>query len=130
MKRIALVLSVVALLLGSAVYAPAAMAKKAPGQVNIQEARLGPGGSVIVSGNVECTRQFFDLIVTVHQRSNVGTKHDFERCTSAFTPFTVIVFGEKSPFERGTALMDWVVRDCGLSAGCIDSRGDASLNII
>jgi hypothetical protein len=52
MKRLAL-LSVVALMLASAVFAPVAMAQQ-PGDVDIQSVTLGPEGSLHVEGFIQC----------------------------------------------------------------------------
>jgi hypothetical protein len=52
MKRLAL-LSVVALMLASAVFAPVALAQE-PGEVDIQTVTLGPGGSLHVTGTIVC----------------------------------------------------------------------------
>jgi hypothetical protein len=52
MKRLAL-LSVVALMFASAVFAPVAMAQT-PGEVDIQTVTLGPGGSLVVTGTIVC----------------------------------------------------------------------------
>ena len=53
MKRLAL-LSVVALMFASAVFAPVAMAQTTPGEVDIQTVTLGPGGSLVVTGTIVC----------------------------------------------------------------------------
>ena len=52
MKRLAL-LSVVALMLASAVFAPVAMAQEL-GDVEIQTVTLGPGGTLQVTGTIVC----------------------------------------------------------------------------
>ena len=54
MKRVAL-LSVVALMFASAVFAPVAMAQTpGAGEVDIQTVTLGPGGSLEVTGTIVC----------------------------------------------------------------------------
>src|SRR5687767_1307767 len=74
MKRLAL-LSVVTMKLASAVFAPVAMAQEV-GEVDVQSVRLGPGGSVIVTGTIECVEGYIsDVNVTVRQRSG----QDFNR---------------------------------------------------
>ena len=111
-KKIAL-LSVVALMLVSAIFAPVAMAQ-ATAEVNIQEVALGPAGSVIVSGTIQCEPGYYYYYVdiTVRQRSGNGYKtaqgqeYGGECETSGPVPFSMTLFGEK-PFHRGPAAVSW-----------------------
>jgi hypothetical protein len=107
MKRIAL-LSVVALLLASTVFAPAALAQQ-PGEVTVQSVTLGPGGSVIVTGTIECVEGYFYLVdITVRQRTNGNLYNTANgqaqgQCTTTGPQaFTITAFGNR-PFHRGPA---------------------------
>jgi hypothetical protein len=113
MKRL-VILSVVALMLASAVLAPAALAKK-PAEVDVQSVRLEPGGSVTVTGTIECIRGFiYDATVIVSQKTsdgrNVyntvavfasGTCETSEETTGE-QQFTATGFSDR-PFQRGAA---------------------------
>src|SRR5215211_2884218 len=71
MKRLAL-LSVFSMLLASAVFAPVAMAQE-PGEVDVQSVKLGPAGSVIVTGTIECVAGYSAYAtVEVRQRTNTN----------------------------------------------------------
>lgn len=133
MKKIVL-LSVGALLLASAVFAPVAMAQTA-GEVDVQEVTLGPQGSVIVSGTIQCTEgRYYSVSVSVRQRS-IGNTYTFANdqasgqcATTGPTAFTITMFGER-PFHRGPAAVSWfgAVSDepffCDPNAGCDTSQG-------
>jgi hypothetical protein len=111
MKRLVL-LSVVALMLASAVFAPVAVAQ-VPGEVNIQSVTLGTGGSVTVAGTIECIQgREYQVIVEVRQRQgnqpyNFGDGFtSFDTCESTGPiPFSIDVFGE-SPFKKGVVLVN------------------------
>jgi hypothetical protein len=107
MKRLAL-LSVVSLMLASAVFAPVAMAQEV-GEVDVQSVRLGPGGSVIVTGTLQCYQDAsYQLFIDVKQRSGRGYTETtlFQSGTcNAFPPpqpiaFTLSGFAQK-PFHGG-----------------------------
>ena len=118
MKTIALLLSVVALLLVSAVYAPDAMAQT-PGDVTIQGLTLGEGGSVIAS--VDGT---FNVSVMVLQRyfdqmPNEAQGQTSVSCTATrgLEYFEITMFGAR-PFERGLPLPAHVF---WFSSGCYET---------
>ena len=108
MKRFAL-LSVVAMMVATAVFAPVAMAQEL-GEVDIQSVVPGPEGSLRVSGTIECAQGAgFDLYIDVRQKQ--GNKYRYASgyvpgpCqTDGPQPFTVTIFGE-SPFKKGTVLV-------------------------
>ena len=124
MKTIALVLSVVALLGVSAVYAPDAMAQT-PGDVTIQGLTLGEGGSVIASGTVQCgVDGTFTVSVTVLQRyfgqmPNEAQGQTTVSCTATrgLEFFEITMFGAR-PFERGLPLPAHVF---WFSSGCYET---------
>ena len=107
MKRLVL-LSVVALMLASAVFAPVAMAQEV-GEVVVQSVTLGPGGSVTVTGTIECVEghHYFGQ-VDVRQRTggnvyNTASLGFSGTCeTTGPVAFTTSGFSEK-PFHRGPA---------------------------
>ena len=110
MKRFAL-LSVFSLMLASAVFAPVAMAQE-PGEVDVQSVRLGPGGSVTVTGTIECI-EGYDYIadVQVRQRTSgnvYNTVRVFGQGTCETTgpqAFTATGFSDR-PFHRGPATIE------------------------
>jgi hypothetical protein len=120
-KTLALLLSVVALLLVSAVYAPDAMAQT-PGYVTIQGLTLGEGGSVIASGTVQCgVEGTFNVSVMVTQRyfdqmPNEAQGQTSVSCTATrgLEFFEITMFGAR-PFERGLPLPAHVF---WFSSGC------------
>jgi hypothetical protein len=111
MKRLAL-LSVFSMLLASAVFAPVAMAQEAaPGEVVVQSATLGPGGSVTVTGTIQCVEGYNWLVdITVRQRTNGNVfntasslQDGYTTCTTnELTDFTVTGFGQRQ-FHGGPA---------------------------
>jgi hypothetical protein len=112
MKRLAL-LSVFSLLLVSAVFAPVAMAQESA-EVDVQSMRLGPGGSVTVSGTIECIEGYnYNATALVRQKTsgNVINRAQVDAsgscATSEPTAFTVTGFGRvgelEKPFRRGPA---------------------------
>ena len=124
MKTIALLLSVVALLLVSAVYAPDAMAQT-PGYVTIQGLTLGEGGSVIASGTIQCgVDGTFAVSVLVNQRyfdqmPNEAQGQTTVSCTATrgLEYFEITMFGAR-PFERGLPLPAHVF---WFSSGCYET---------
>jgi hypothetical protein len=120
-KTIALLLSAVALLLVSAVFAPDAMAQT-PGYVTIQGLTLGEGGSVIASGTVQCgVDGTFNVSVLVTQRyfdqmPNEAQGQTSVSCTATrgLEFFEITMFGAR-PFERGLPLPAHVF---WFSSGC------------
>jgi hypothetical protein len=106
MRRLAL-LSVV-LMLASAVFAPVALAQE-PGAIDVQSVELGPGGSVTVTGTIECVEgHFWNATVTVRQRTsgnvfNQVSPQTSGQCTATETiTFTATDFSNR-PFHRGPA---------------------------
>jgi hypothetical protein len=116
MKRLAL-LSVFSLMLASAVFAPVAMAQ-VPGEVDVQSVTLGPGGSVTVTGAIQCVedQQYF-WNVDVRQRTsgnvfllasgqNSGICEDTGPLLFEFTEFgRVTGDGPQKPFHKGQAVV-------------------------
>jgi hypothetical protein len=113
MKRLAL-LSVVSLMLASAVFAPVAMAQEL-GAVDVKSVRLGPGGSVTVTATVECVAGYTVApSVEVRQKTRDNTYNVAYLGAGVFlceadgpTAFTVSGFGRagelERPFHRGPA---------------------------
>ena len=123
MKRLAL-LSLAAMMLASAVFAPVAMAQ-VPGEVNVLSVELGPGGSVTVTGTIQCVEgQRYDAGVTVRQRTSGNVfisagEGEFGECpiTGPLT-FTFTAFGRiagddpEKPFHKGRAVVTTFGRIC------------------
>jgi hypothetical protein len=129
-KRIALVLSVGALLMVCAVYAPDATAQT-EGEVDIQQLTLGPGGSVIVSGTIQCPDAAnYNVVVYVFQGNNKVRGREFGWCnTSGQESFTQTVSGEM-PFKQGRmADVIWLSEGCNVVRDCWRSRGHTILYI-
>jgi hypothetical protein len=120
MKRLVL-LSMGALMLAATVFAPVAMAQE--GALDITSATLGTGGSVDVSGTIQCTAgaQYF---VNVAVRQTTGNRpfnggsgsYPFAEpatCTGIGEPdaFTITVVGGK-PFKKGTVLVNGFAQVC------------------
>ena len=109
MKRLAL-LSVVSLMLASAVFAPVAMAQE-PAEVDVQSVTLGPGGSVTVTGTIECIEgHTYQAAVFVRQRTGTGYNFvqvdGFGTCaTTGPQAFTGTGFSDR-PFHRGPAAIE------------------------
>ena len=110
MKRLAL-LSVVSLMLASTVFAPVALAQE-PGAIDVQSVTLGPGGSVTVSGTIQCIEgYFYSATVIVRQRTsgNVYNVADVDAsgtcATTGSLAFTATGFSDR-PFHRGPATID------------------------
>jgi len=115
MKRLAL-LSVISLMLASAVFTPAAMAQE-PGAVDVQSVTLGPGGSVTVTGTIQCVedQQYF-WNVDIRQRTsgnvfltafgqNSGICEDTGPLLFEFTAFGRLADGAEKPFHKGPAVV-------------------------
>jgi hypothetical protein len=115
MKRVAL-LSVFSMLLAAAVFAPVALAQEAaPGEVDVTSVTLGPGGSVTVTGTIECVAGYYpNPYIEVRQKTNgnvnniVGLQPSLNVCeTDGPTAFTASGFGRvgeiEKPFHRGKA---------------------------
>ena len=134
MKRIAL-LSVVSLMLASAVFAPVAMAQE-PGEVDVQSVTLGPAGSVTVTGTIQCVAGFnYSVNVQVIQRSSgnrlntggAGTNGTCGETTGPLT-FTATGFGRvgeiAAPYRRGPAAIDPNSSLCDPSFNCKSWEGE------
>ncbi len=108
MKRLAL-LSLAALMLAATVFAPAAMAQE-PGDVDIQSVTMGPGGSLIVTGTIECLAgEYYSVTIDVRQKQGnkyrTGSNYTEGTCaTTGPETFTLYVFGE-TPFKKGTVVV-------------------------
>jgi hypothetical protein len=122
MKRLAL-LSVV-LMLASAVFAPVALAQE-PGEVDVQSVTLGPGGSVTVTGTIQCVegQQYF-WNVDIRQRTSgnvflLASGQNSGICQATeLLPFTFTEFGRvtgdgpQKPFHKGQAVVSTFVDFC------------------
>ena len=108
MKRLAL-LSMVSLMLASAVFAPVAIAQE-PGEVDVQSVNLGPGGSVTVAGTIECVQgsKYF-VAVDVSQRTSGNVDNLVQLAiegtceTTGPTDFTMGPQFSDRPFHMGPA---------------------------
>jgi hypothetical protein len=146
MKRLAL-LSVVSLMLASAVFAPVALAQE-PGEVVVQSVTLGPGGSVTVNGTIQCVEgqelPFYSSSVEVRQRTSGNVflstgqiQFNGECTTTELVPFTFTEFGRTAqgferPFHRGPAVVTWDTRLCAGPFGefpCEDQSGIEAVRI-
>jgi hypothetical protein len=140
MKRLAL-LSAVAMMLASAVFAPVAMAQEV-GEVDVQSVRLGPAGSVTVTGTIECLaghHYFVDVSViqrTSGNRLNNGVASADGECGETTGPiaFTATGFGRVgevlTPFRRGPAAIQPQSGLCDPSFNCPQWHGELeSVNI-
>jgi hypothetical protein len=131
MKRLAL-LSVAALMLASAVFAPVAMAQE-PGDVDIETVKWGPGGSLEVTGTIVC-EPFADYFLRLEARQTQGNQPvKFGQGTSGFyvdcqtttglalEPFTVYVlpYPGSKPFRKGEVVLSGFNDYCGPSR-CTD----------
>jgi hypothetical protein len=115
MKRLAL-LSFAALMLAATVFAPVAMAQE-PGDVELQSATLGTGGTVDVTGTIQCT-EGWEYKIDVEAWQTTGNRpynsgsdeypEDFSGLglcqTNGPETFTVNIVGSK-PFKKGTVLV-------------------------
>jgi hypothetical protein len=135
MKRLAF-LSVVSLMLASAVFAPVAMAQEV-GEVDVQSVRLGPGGSVIVTGTIECVEGYFvDVTVDVRQRTGHNALNHAQlsisgTCsTTETTAFTLSEFSTfERPFHRGPATVATRNFFCDPSGTCQFVRAIEAVHI-
>ena len=110
MKRFAL-LSVFSLMLASAVFAPVALAQEEVGEVDVKSVKLGPGGSVTVTGTIQCFQDFeYTGQVDLRQRTSGNVYNTVFRqfhgtCNgSGPTAFTVSAFPDR-PFHKGPAAL-------------------------
>jgi hypothetical protein len=147
MKRLAL-LSVVSLMLASAVFAPVALAQE-PGEVDVQSVKRGPGGSVTVTGTIQCVEgqalPFYSGFVEVRQRTSgnvfLSTEQRMQfsgECTTTeLVPFTFTEFGRTAqgferPFHKGPGVVRWATRLCVGPGGefpCEDQSGIEAVRI-
>jgi|SRR5215211_2462918 len=121
MKRLAR-LSVVALMLASAVFAPLAIAQE-PGEVDIQSVTLGPEGSVQVTGTIECLAgSDYTILLEVRQAQGNQPVRFGNKWTDTFIcqttgpeSFTDYVFPEpgSKPFRKGEVVVSGVRFFCG-----------------
>jgi hypothetical protein len=106
-KRVAVLVAAV-MLLASAVFAPVALAQQ-PAEVDVREVKLDPGGSVTVTGTIECIRGYiYDSTVMVSQRTSRNVYNTVDvfasgTCeTTGEQEFTATGFSDR-PFHRGAA---------------------------
>ncbi len=119
MKKLTL-LSMVAMLMASLVFAPVATAQE-PGEFAIQSATLGPEGSIKVTGTVQCTEgDFYYITVWARQaqgnqplRTGAGTTESTCQTTGPES-FTVKVYGDigSRPFRKGDVLLTAATAYC------------------
>jgi hypothetical protein len=124
MKRLAL-LSMVSLMLASAVFAPGAITQE-PGEVDVQEVNLGPGGSVAAAGTFECVEgYFYGVDVEVRQTTSgnvynlvqvftIGTCEKTEQIAFTTDQSTEIV----APFHKGPATIRPILTLCPPDGFC------------
>ena len=117
MKRVVL-LSVGALMLAATVFAPAVMAQE--GVVDITSVTLGTGGTVNISGTLQCTQgDRFNVYVAVRQTTghhpyNFGEgvyPETLVECSGEAQDFTTTAVGA-APFKKGTVLVSGVLQVC------------------
>jgi hypothetical protein len=131
MKRFAL-LSVVALMLATAVFAPVAMAQE-PGDVDITSVTLGPAGSLHVEGTIICLQgHSYDIFLEARQTQGnqpsriggAGTPSLF--CNfSGLQPFSLDVFPNQGsrPFRQGEVVLSKFRTLCGFQICVSGSNG-------
>ena len=107
-KRVAVLVAAL-MMLASAVFAPVALAQEEPGEVDVQEVKLDPGGSVTVIGTIECIGGYiYDSTVMVSQRTSRNVYNTVDvfasgTCeTTGEQEFTATGFSDR-PFHRGAA---------------------------
>jgi hypothetical protein len=124
MKRLAL-LSVVTMMMASAVFAPVAVAQ-VPGEIDVTSATLGPAGSVTVTGTIQCLEGYYWIAdITVRQKSkgnsyNTASGQDgYTNCPPGTEQvnFSVTQFGER-PFHGGKAAVSSYGILCSLQGSC------------
>ena len=121
MKRFAL-LSVVALMLAAAVFAPVAMAQE-PGDVDITSVTRGPAGSLHVEGTIICLQgHSYDIFLEARQtqgnqpsRIGGGGTGTLFCNFSGLQPFSVDVFPNQGskPFRKGEVVLSKFSSICG-----------------
>ncbi|HKH39371.1 MAG TPA: hypothetical protein VKA82_19615 [Rubrobacter sp.] len=131
MKRLAL-LSVVALMLASAVFAPVAMAQE-PGDVDITSVTLGPAGSLHVEGTIICLQGHqYEIFLEARQtqgnqpsRIGGGGTGTLFCNFSGLQPFSVDVFPNQGskPFRKGEVVLSKFRFLCGPSLCVSGSNG-------
>jgi hypothetical protein len=107
-KRVAVLAAAAMMMLASAVFAPVALGQE-PAEVDVQEVRLDPGGSVTVIGTIECIGGYiYDSTVMVSQRTSRNVYNTVDvfasgTCeTTGEQEFTATGFSDR-PFHRGAA---------------------------
>jgi hypothetical protein len=135
MKRLAL-LSLAALMLAATAFAPVAMAQEL-GDVEVQSATLGTGGTAVLTGTIQCTegwqyRVYAELRQTTGNRPyNFGFDAypdqggPYATCqTTGPETFTITVAGER-PYKKGAALVRTTAEVCEPSFSfCQSARSD------
>jgi hypothetical protein len=124
MKKITLV-SVAALLLAATVFAPVAQAQQLG---NVESVTLGTGGSVTITGTVQCVEGgASSLEVTVRQSRgykpyNTAGYFEFINCESpgpiSFTSGPLFSEFPARPFKKGKAIVDARFVVCPPETGC------------
>ena len=124
-----LLLGVAALLLACSVFASTASAQEV-GDITVDTVTLGPGGSVIVTGTVECGEAGTTIFgsIDVRQRTAGNT---FNTATANFriqcqapgpTSFTTdAAFGDR-PFHTGPASVSGGITVCDINFNCNENR--------
>jgi hypothetical protein len=108
MKRVSVPIFLVAAALALAV-APSAFSSHVT-EVTVQSATLGPGGSLTVSGTIDCTAGYFWFVsTTIRQKSgktfNAGDGFAGGTCsTTGAEPWTTGFFFGQGPFKSGRAV--------------------------
>ena len=124
MKRLAL-LSFAAMMLAATAFAPVAMA--ATGDVEIQSVTLGTGGTVDLTGTIECTEGMY-YVVYGEVRQTTGNRPynqgyfqspetgNYVACqTNGPEAFTATAVGAK-PFKKGDVLVRTTAAVCDFSS--------------
>jgi hypothetical protein len=120
MKKL-LLLSVAALMLASAVFAPVAMAQQ-PGEVDIQSVTLGPEGSLHVEGFIQCL-EGHEYSISLDARQTQGNQPvklasggTFDRCPSdglAFFEADLLPAQGSKPIRKGEVTLATFSSICG-----------------
>jgi hypothetical protein len=116
MKRVSASILLVAAALALAV-APSAFSSHAT-EVTVQSGTLGPGGSLTVSGTIDCTAGYvWSEGTIIRQKSgktfNFGNGSDDGICSvTGPEPFTTNAFFGQGPFKSGRAVAESFVSVC------------------
>jgi hypothetical protein len=122
MKKITLV-SVAALLLAATVFAPVAQAQQLG---NVESVTLGTGGSVTITGTVQCIEGGASQVEVILRQSrgykqyNTAGYFEFINCesTGPISFNSGPLFSESRPFRKGNAVVEERFVLCPLGSGC------------